>query len=437
MAAEAHPPPLTTPSPSDRSASGESPPIRLTTGPRVPIPRRAVLLVPAGLGMLVGLDAGLLLAELPAPVTADRLPEIHGMVMVLGFLGALIALERAIALRRSWAYAAPALLGSGGLALAVPGLPAWLGQLLLLDGAIALTIGYAVLWRRQRDIPTVVQVVAAGLATIAALLWLRVDVERIVPLLLAFLVLTIASERVELARLSLPATADRILLGAALALASAAVATLVAPVWAGRAMGLGLCALVVWLARHDVARRTIASRGLPRFAAAAMLIGYAWLFVAGLVWLGVGDPVGAAAVDASAGQSAGHSAGHSAGVAWLAGSAAYDLIIHAVTLGFVMSMVLAHAPVILPAVLRRPLPFHPVLWAVLGLLHVSLLARVVLGDLAGLTTPWRVGAAGTVLALLVFPPVIAWAVARRPVSRRPVSRPPVARRLVASGRHTE
>ena len=187
MAAEAHPPPLTTPSPSDRSASGESPPIRLTTGPRVPIPRRAVLLVPAGLGMLVGLDAGLLLAELPAPVTADRLPEIHGMVMVLGFLGALIALERAIALRRSWAYAAPALLGSGGLALAVPGLPAWLGQLLLLDGAIALTIGYAVLWRRQRDIPTVVQVVAAGLATMAALLWLRVDVERIVPLLLAFL----------------------------------------------------------------------------------------------------------------------------------------------------------------------------------------------------------------------------------------------------------
>ncbi|MBK8756102.1 MAG: hypothetical protein IPM08_03060 [Actinomycetales bacterium] len=373
--------------------------------------------------MLVGLDAGLLLAELPAPVTADRLPEIHGMVMVLGFLGALIALERAIALRRSWAYAAPALLGAGGLALAVPGLPAWLGQLLLLDGAIALTIGYAVLWRRQRDIPTVVQVVAAGLATMAALLWLRVDVERIVPLLLAFLVLTIASERVELARLSLPATADRILLGAALALASAAVATLVAPVWAGRAMGLGLCALVVWLARHDVARRTIASRGLPRFAAAAMLIGYAWLFVAGLVWLGVGDPVGAAAVDASTG----HSAGHSAGFAWLAGSAAYDLIIHAVTLGFVMSMVLAHAPVILPAVLRRPLPFHPVLWAVLGLLHVSLLARVVLGDLAGLTTPWRVGAAGTVIALLVFPPVIAWA----------VGRPPVARRLVASGRHTE
>jgi hypothetical protein len=426
VAAEVHPPPLTTPPSSDRSTSGESAPSRLTRGPRVQLPRRAMLLVPAGLGMLVGLDAGLLLAELPAPVTADRLPEIHGMVMVLGFLGTLIALERAIALRRSWAYAAPALLGAGGLALAVPGLPAWLGQLLLLDGAIAVTAVYAVLWRRQRDVPTVVQVVAAGMATMAALLWLRVDVERIVPLLLVFLVLTIASERVELARLSLPASADRVLLTAALALASAAVVSLVVPVWAGRAIGLGLCALVVWLARHDVARHTISSRGLPRFAAAAMLMGYAWLFVAGLVWLGVGDPVGAAA-GAPTGQSSGHVADHSAGLAWLSGSAAYDLVIHAVTLGFVMSMVLAHAPVILPAVLRRPLPFHPVLWGVLGLLHVSLLARVVLGDLAGLTTPWRVGTSGTVIALLVFPLVIAWAVARRPVARRPV----------ASGRHTE
>jgi len=424
VAAEVHPPPLTTPPSADRLASGESAPSHLTTNPRVPIPRRTLLLVPAGLGMLVGLDAGLLLAELPAPVTADRLPEIHGMVMVLGFLGTLIALERAIALRRSWAYAAPALLGAGGLALTVAGLPAWLGQLLMLDGAIALTAVYAVLWRRQRDVPTVVQVVAAGVATMAALLWLRVDVERIVPLLLAFLVLTIASERVELARLSLPPSADRVLLTAALALASAAVATLVAPEWAGRAIGLGLCALVVWLARYDVARRTISSRGLPRFAAAAMLLGYAWLFVAGLVWLGVGDPVAAAGVDAST--------GHSAGFVWMAGSAAYDLVIHAVTLGFVMSMVLAHAPVILPAVLRRPLPFHPVLWGVLGLLHASLLARVVLGDLAGLTTPWRVGTSGTVVALLVFPPVIAWAVARRPVASRPL-----ARRPVASGRHTE
>ena len=387
-----------------RQAARLTPPGR--SRPATPIPRRALLLIPAGLALIVGLDAGLLLAEIPAPVTSDRLPEVHGMVMVLGFLGTLIALERAIALRRRWGYLAPVLLGSGGLALAVPVLPPWLGQLLLLDGAIVLVGLYAALWRRQRDLPTSSQIVAAGLATMAALLWLRVDVERLVPLLVAFLVITIASERVGLARIALPEHSDRVLLAAALALAVAAVASVLAPLWAGRAMAVVLCLLVGWLARHDVARKTITSVGLPRFAAAAMLLGYAWLLLAGLVWLVVGDLAGGHVGDLAGGSvGAGHLAGLHSG-------AAYDIVIHAVTLGFVMSMVLAHAPVILPAVLRRPLPFHPVLWVVLGLLHASLLARVVLGDLAGLATVWKVGAAGTVLAVLLMPPVIAWSVAR-------------------------
>ena len=42
---------------------------------------------------------------------------------------------------------------------------------------------------------------------------------------------------------------------------------------------------------------------------------------------------------------------------------------HAVFLGFTISMIMAHAPVILPAVLRRPLPYHPALLAPAVLLH--------------------------------------------------------------------
>ncbi|MGJ3560863.1 hypothetical protein ACR6C2_30315 [Streptomyces sp. INA 01156] len=61
-----------------------------------------MLLLPAGLALLAGLDAALLLLGLPAPVTADRLPEVHGVLMVLGFVGTLIALERAVALGRPW-----------------------------------------------------------------------------------------------------------------------------------------------------------------------------------------------------------------------------------------------------------------------------------------------------------------------------------------------
>jgi len=49
------------------------------------------------------------------------------MVMVLGFVGTVIALERAVALRRAAGFAAPALLGVGGL-LVTSAAPLRLGQ---------------------------------------------------------------------------------------------------------------------------------------------------------------------------------------------------------------------------------------------------------------------------------------------------------------------
>jgi len=64
------------------------------------VPRgRLALLLGGGVAMLLGLDAGLLLLGLPAPVTIERLPEVHGQLMLIGFLGTVIALERAVAPR--------------------------------------------------------------------------------------------------------------------------------------------------------------------------------------------------------------------------------------------------------------------------------------------------------------------------------------------------
>lgn len=56
--------------------------------------RRLVFLLPAGVAMLAGLDAALMLLGVPAPLSTDRLPDVHGMLMVLGFVGTLISLER-------------------------------------------------------------------------------------------------------------------------------------------------------------------------------------------------------------------------------------------------------------------------------------------------------------------------------------------------------
>jgi hypothetical protein len=56
-------------------------------------------------------------------------------------------------------------------------------------------------------------------------------------------------------------------------------------------------------------------------------------------------------------------------------------------LGFVFSMVFGHAPIIFPAVLRVAVPYHPLFYAPLLLLHLSLALRLA-GDAAG-AFEWR------------------------------------------------
>lgn len=322
--------------------------------------------------MLGGLNAALVALGVWAPVPALHLPDVHGMVMVLGFMGTLIALERAQALRQTWAYLAPALLACGGLAL-IAGAHL-LGQLLLIEGTALFAVVYLALWRRAPLPLVAVQVLSTVPAFLAAWLWLSVDLIALLPLLQSFLIVTIAAERAELAQLSLGAKAVPRLVGLASWLVLAAVASLVWPSLGARAFGLGVIAVAVWLLRDDVARRMIRTDGLRRYNAAALLAGYAWLIVAGLVWLIGGFPTA---------------------------TAAYDVAVHAVFLGFGMSMIMAHAPLIFPAVLGRPLPYRPSMWLPLALLHGGLLLRV-LGDAFGRGLPWQIGSVVTVISLLVF-----------------------------------
>ncbi|MGZ4493806.1 MAG: hypothetical protein ACXVWU_03830 [Nocardioides sp.] len=359
------------------------------TAPRRRAPR-AVLLVPAVVSLVAGLDAALLLLGVRAPVTSDRLPDVHGMVMVLGFVGTLIALERAVALGRRAGFAAPALLGLGGLLLVSPA-PLVAGRVALVLGGAALVGVYVPLWRRQRDDAVLVQALGAVLALGAAVLWLGgVAVPQLLPWLAVFVVLTIGGERLELARLAMGPSAGRTLVLLSSALAAAAVTSLLVPAAGHPLLGLALLGLTGWLAAHDAARRTVRSPGLPRFAAVGMLGGYFWLAFAGAVWMLGGTATG---------------------------GARYDAVVHAVFLGFTISMVMAHAPVILPAVLRRPLPYHPRLLVPLALLHASLVVRLWLGDALGHPLAWRVGGILNVTALLLFVVLAGWTVARPSAAR--------------------
>jgi len=103
----------------------------------------------------------------------------------------------------------------------------------------------------------------------------------------------------------------------------------------------------------------------------------------------------------------------------LGGSVAtYDLALHAVFLGFVMSMVFGHAPVIVPAVLSTPLLFTPWFYAHVALLHAALFLRLIVGDGLGSTLAWQIGGVGTELAILLFIGASATAVVRARSKRK-------------------
>lgn len=274
----------------------------------------------------------------------------HAGLMICGFLGTVIGIERAVAVKRPMAFVAPVLSGTAGLCV-VAGW-ATLASALLVAAATAFVAVNIVIVRRQRAAHTVLLLVAAlawlignlhfalGAASLATLAWW-----------FSFLVLTIAAERLEMTRLmrrhpaahpSFHATVTLLLVGAT--------ASAVWPVIGGVLFGAALALLAAWLAVFDIARRTVFAAGLPRYMAVCLLGGYAWLAAAGVAW-----------------------------AAMVLGAPTRDIALHALGLGFVFSMMMGHAPVILPAVARIKMQFGRPFYGPLLALHLSLLLRLGVG----------------------------------------------------------
>ncbi len=227
----------------------------------------------------------------------------------------------------------------GGLAL-LAGLG--IAGLALMAGAAAVffAVNVAVM-RRQASLETATLLAGAAAWLVGNLMMFYGQAA--VPWWIAFFVLTIAGERLELSRyLRRPPWVRR-------AFAVLVFALVLSPL-IPRALGVVLVALAAWLLAFDLARVTIRQERLPRYVAACLLAGY--------VWLGLGG-------------------------ALIALATAYDAALHAIFVGFVLSMVFGHAPVILPAVLRVRFPYHPLLYLPLALLHASLALRVFVSAPAG------------------------------------------------------
>lgn len=331
--------------------------------------RRLPLLFFGMLSLFGGLAAGLARLGWEVPEFAANAAGLHGPLMIGAFFGTVISLERAVAIGARWAYLAPLAAGSSGLLL-LAGAPVALGQYLASLAALGLIAASIVAQRRQPALHT-------GILTLASACWLAGNIAWIhsgnpaqaTLWWLLFLVLTIAGERLELTRmLPTPAHARTIFVAIVTTL------TLAAAVADDRWLAGGLLALALWLLRYDIARRNLTSEGLTRYIAVCLFSGYLWLALAGLLGLGG---------------------------ALVSGHPSRDPALHALALGFVFAMVFGHAPIIFPAVNRIRIPWHPMLYLPLALLHLTLLVRVLGGTLGD----WTLRATGgllNALALIAF-----------------------------------
>lgn len=328
----------------------------------------------AVLSLTAGMWAGLARLGWVAARPIDWVTVGHGPLMALGGIGTLIAVERAVALGRPWGYLSPGISVIATVAL-ITGASARVAAILFTLSGMVLVAIFAAIHHVQPALHTKVLAAGAVARVIGTAVWASGRTVRdLVPWLALFLIATIAGERLELSRLVRTTVRARAMFFAALGILGAGTVTSVwAPEAGVRIAGAGMVALAAWLARYDIARRTVRMRGVTRFIAIALLSGYVWLAAGGIMWI-----VGA-----------------------LAPGAWYDAGLHSIFLGFVMSLVFGHAPVIVPAVLRTPLRYRPSFAVHLALLHASLAVRIS-GDLVGNVTARRWGGLLNVLAILLF-----------------------------------
>lgn len=327
---------------------------------------RIPILLMAIFCLVSALFSGLARLGIGVPILFLNATAFHSTLMIFGFFGTVIGLERAIASRLLWAYLAPLASGISGV-LMLFGYQLFASSVgFIIAGTLFATATFVIFIKQPADY-TFTLLVGAALWPIGNfIMFLTENQGSIVACGISFLVLTIAGERLELTRFLRPTKYGKYLF---LAITLSILVTTIFSAL-GRSnydhfLGLSYCALAIWMFVFDIARRTIRKDGITRFVASCLLSGYVWLLVGGALW---SDQFPDSPYQ-------------------------HDAAIHAITLGFIFSMVIGHAPIIFPAVMRVKIPYSWLFYLPLGALNFGLIARI----LGAMSENHRLLAAGGVI----------------------------------------
>jgi len=307
----------------------------------------------------------------------------HGLLMTGGFMGGLITMERTITMKNRWWLTFP--LSCGLAVLATLAGEAQVGTIFLLIGGSGLILFYLNILNHQKEPYWYVLLGGAVFWLIGNLKFLLTgSIPLAVNWWVGFILLTILGERMELTKFLPIPKAERWILWVLLGLAALG---LILPVHGGGkslylVAGMGL---VVWFVRNDMARKSVKKSGYQRYLGIGILTAHAWLLTHLLALYFLSDSY-----------------------------LGYDIYIHAFFLGFGFSMIWAHAPMLLPAILKfQNKAFHSVLWLVWAIFQLTLLGRVLSSILQ--FTEWRkyFGMANGIAVLLMFVSMILVMVWRR------------------------
>lgn len=272
----------------------------------------------------------------------------HGVLMVGGFLGTLISLERAMVMKNKFWLLVPFISGLSIPVLLWLGWPT-LGVVLLLTASSGLM---AIMYLQTIKHPVLYQfIMSVGAASyfIGNFMLLNTGlVAAAVPWWMGFLLLTIVGERLELSKfLPTPKWAKN---GLALILGF-----FILGIWlpfhgsGSSLMGLSVLLVSVWLLYFDMAKIASKKPDQFKYIGVGLRVGYLWLFLNGVIL-----------------------------IFYTHHPLYYDLFLHTFFLGFTFSMIWAHAPIILPMVLNiKEKLYHPILWLGWSIFQLSLIGRIV------------------------------------------------------------